>query len=188
MPAPGQESEADRKQAPGRQPDAEPQETPEDEPAGEDKKEPEAAPDSAPVPQTPPQEPAPPTDTPAAAEPESPPEPEPPPETEPDAVKAAEPPRPSDDAALSGTIAGDTAAAKEVRFYGPNNILKLHARAPVARDGTFRIALPPAGSYRVVVTGEPGAHLFTHPEFRMLVVGADGKGVSGIDFEVRGRL
>ena len=108
--------------------------------------------------------------------------PEPPPEP------VVEPSRPSDEAILTGTISGDTPAAREVRFYGPNNILKLHAHATVGPDGTFRVTLPPPGSYRVIVTGDPGAHLFTRPEFRMVVVGADGKGVSGIDFEVRGRL
>jgi len=93
-----------------------------------------------------------------------------------------------EEATLTGALSGERTAAKEVRFYGPNNILKLQTRAPIGPDGTFRVALPPAGTYRVIITGEPGAQVFTRPEYRIIVVGADGKGVSGIDFEVRGRL
>jgi hypothetical protein len=93
-----------------------------------------------------------------------------------------------DDTSLSGAITGDRAGVKEVVFYGPDNILKPHARASISADGTFRMALPPPGTYRVLVAGRPGVHVFTRPEFRTIVVGADGRGIAGIDFEVRGRL
>jgi hypothetical protein len=103
-------------------------------------------------------------------------------------LPAPEPARALDGASLTGTITGDRSGVKEVIFYGPNNILKPHARASISPDGTFRAALPPPGTYRVLLAGGPGVHLFTRPEFRTIVVGADGRGIAGIDFEVRGRL
>jgi hypothetical protein len=91
-------------------------------------------------------------------------------------------------AALSGRLTGDIAAAREVLLFGPDNILKLRSRAAVAADGGFSLPLPPPGAYRVVVSGGPDAHIFTRPEFRTIVVSPDAKGLEGIDFEVRGRI
>ena len=83
---------------------------------------------------------------------------------------------------------GESAAAREVLLYGPNNIIRLHARVAVGPDGTFSLPLPPPGSYRVVVSAGAGAHLFTRPEFRAITVTKDGQGLEGIDFEVRGAI
>jgi hypothetical protein len=135
-----------------------------------------------------------------AAEPAA--EPEREPTVEPESTEQSEPPavappqvpppapgptRTVDEASLTGKISGQREAAREVLFYGPNNILKLHARAAISADGNYSMTLPPPGSYRVVVKGEPGKHLFTRPEFRTVVVSAGG-GIAGIDFEVRGSL
>ena len=99
-----------------------------------------------------------------------------------------QPPRSSEQAALTGHLTGDVAAAREVLLFGPGNILKMHSRAVVASDGSFTLPLPPPGSYRVVVSGGPDAHIFTRPEFRTIVVVPDAKGLEGIDFEVRGKI
>ncbi len=97
-------------------------------------------------------------------------------------------PRPTEGGLLMGRITGEVSAAREVLFHGPDNILKLHARARVGPDGSFSLPVPPPGTYRVVVRGEPGAHLFTRPELRSVRVEAGGTGLAGLDFEVRGRL
>ncbi|MFQ5845711.1 MAG: hypothetical protein ACE5JG_12065, partial [Planctomycetota bacterium] len=146
--------------------------------------EPAARPAPAPEPASPVPEP-PPALEPAPPVPEPPPAPEPaPPVPEPAPAPEPAPPGP----ALTGTITGERAAAREVLLYGPDNIVKLHARAPVGAHGTFRLPLPPPGRYRVLVSGGPDVHLFTSPEFRMIVVTRNDRGLGGIDFEVRGRL
>ena len=96
--------------------------------------------------------------------------------------------RPSDEPALTGTITGALKAGIEILLYGPNNIIKLHVRAAVAADGAFKIALPPPGTYRMVVAAGAGVHVFTSPEYRTIRVEADGRGVEGNDFEIRGKL
>ncbi len=105
------------------------------------------------------------------------------------APSASEPePKPPVPAGLSGRLTGSFGVAKEVRIYGPNNILKLHARAPIAQDGTWSVPLPPPGTYRVLVAPEPGANIFTRPEFQSVSVDASGAAHGGLDFEVRGAL
>jgi len=89
-------------------------------------------------------------------------------------------------------VSGPTGAANEVLLFGPDNILRLSARAPIAADGTFSFPLPAPGKYRVLVSGESGAYLFTSPQYRMLEVTPEqvtkGEGIEGIDFFVRGSL
>lgn len=97
-------------------------------------------------------------------------------------------PKPAAPAGLSGRLTGSFGVAKEVRIYGPNNILKLHARAPIAQDGTWSIPLPPPGTYRILVAPEPGSNVFTRPEFQSVSVDATGAARGGLDFEVRGAL
>jgi len=141
-------------------------------------------PRTAPVSVPPEQLAAPPGDpTPPAAKPE--PAATPPPTPPPAPVL---PPRPVSGAALQGRLTGDFTQAREVLFYGPGNIIKLHARAKVEADGTFSLPLPPAGSYRVVVSAGAGTHIFTRPEFRTLTVAEGAGGLEGIDFEVRGAI
>ena len=125
-----------------------------------------------------------PTPAPTASAPRTEPEatPPPPPPPEPEA------PRPSEAGALAGRISGEISAAQGVLLYGPNNILKLGARAPIGTDGSFSFPMPPPGTYRIVVTAGPDAYIFTRPAYRTIVVGPDIKGFDGIDFVVRGKL
>lgn len=177
---------------------------------------PAAAPPAAPPPEPPadtpststPPSPAPPSPPPSSPPPSSPPPSSPPPSSpsrteteragppstppEPPAAAAEtpppiEPPRVSSEHALAGRVTGE-APTTEVLLFGPNNILKLHAKAAVGPDGTFRLPLPPPGSYRVLLSAGPNAHIFARPEFRTVVVTADTTGLDGIDFEVRGRI
>jgi len=117
-----------------------------------------------------------------------PPQPAPPPPKEPEPVL---PERTASGGTLSGHLTGAIAPAPGglfVLLYGPNNLLKLHARVPVAADGAFSIALPPPGSYRVVVSAGSAAHVFTHPELRTVRVNDGDTGLEGVDFEVRGTI
>jgi hypothetical protein len=85
-----------------------------------------------------------------------------------------------------GKVTGEIAAAHEILIYGPDNILRLRARAVVAADGTFSLPLPPPGKYRVVVSAGPNLNIFTRPEYRTIEVTSPTQGLAGIDFEVRG--
>ncbi len=162
-------------------------------------------PEPASAPSLRPELPQPPLETPAAPEPASqespaPATPEPSPRMEPEAQSSPPAPaqqaapRPSEAGALTGRISGEVSAAKDVLLYGPDNILKLRARAPIGADGSFSFPLPPPGTYRVVVTAGPGAYVFTRPAYRTIVVAPGGigmggmGGMEGIDFEVRGKL
>ena len=111
-------------------------------------------------------------------------------EAQPAPPAPAEPavPEPSEAGALTGSISGEVSAAKDVLLYGPDNILKLRARAPIEAGGSFSFPLPPPGTYRVVVTAGPGAYVFTRPAYRTIVVAPGNKGMDRIDFEVRGKL
>ncbi|MGH9869695.1 MAG: YncE family protein [Candidatus Polarisedimenticolia bacterium] len=158
---------------------------------------PERLPEPAPVPIAPGAVASPPAEQPSPLPPPEPAPSSPPPVPSPSAPgperKAPEPepapalPEPSGPV-LSGRLTGAAGLAMEVRLFGPNNILKLHARIPVSADGTWRAPIPPPGSYRVVVGAAPGTHVFTRPELRTIVVGSGGAPVEGIDFEVRGGL
>ncbi len=90
-------------------------------------------------------------------------------------------------AVLQGKLSGEFTATDHLLLFGPDNIMKLHAKADLRPDGTFSFPLPPPGRYRLIVSGGASRHLFTKPEFRAFVV-AEGRGVEGLDFEVRGNL
>ena len=113
--------------------------------------------------------------------------PEPAPETEPSPPAPQEEPGDSRPG-LSGSLSGDFKGAKEVLLYGPDSLLRLAARAPVAGDGTFRFDVPPPGSYRVIVSGGPDGQVFTNPRFRTIKVEAGGTGSKSLDFEVLGQI
>ncbi len=130
-------------------------------------------------------------ETAAAATPEPAPRMEPEAQPSPPTPRQPAAPRPSEAGALTGRISGEVSAAKDVLLYGPDNILKLRARAPIGADGSYSFPLPPPGTYRIVVTAGPGAYVFTRPAYRTIVVapGVNGiGGMEGIDFEVRGKL
>ncbi|HXU13253.1 MAG TPA: hypothetical protein VN898_14960 [Candidatus Binatia bacterium] len=106
----------------------------------------------------------------------------------------APPPEPANDAApapsreqeagpplLRGRVAG---GAKTIVLYGPNNILKEATRVPIQADGTWSLALPEPGTYRVVAIGDGSTPIPVVPTFRTITVRA-GIAESGIDFEVR---
>jgi hypothetical protein len=114
--------------------------------------------------------------------------PQPPPQAGPAPASPVAEPRASSLAFLSGRVNGTLPAAAEVRLYGPGNILKLQARIPLDRDGSFRLPLPPPGTYRILISPGSGTYLFTRPEYRTIVVAPAGGGLDGIDFEVRGAL
>ncbi|HKY31053.1 MAG TPA: carboxypeptidase-like regulatory domain-containing protein, partial [Candidatus Polarisedimenticolia bacterium] len=95
-------------------------------------------------------------------------------------------PDPPASGSLSGRVTG--AAAAEVLLFGPNNILKLHARAPIGADGSYRFPMPPPGAYRLIVAERSGAHLFTRPQLRSVTVTPESRELTGLDFEIRGRL
>jgi hypothetical protein len=83
-------------------------------------------------------------------------------------------------------VRGEIPAGLEVLLYGPDNILRLGGRAPVASDGRWRLPLPAPGRYRVVVSGGSASHVFTSPEFRTIVITGGGEGMADLDFEIRG--
>jgi hypothetical protein len=118
----------------------------------------------------------------------------PPPAREPEPEAEPAPPAPPDETeavagpGLSGSLSGNIKAAKEVLLYGPNNLLRLAARTPVADDGTFRFDLPPPGSYRVIVSAGPEGQIFTNPRFRTIVVEKEGTGSTALDFEIVGEI
>lgn len=85
---------------------------------------------------------------------------------------------------LRGRVTGKTAGAKTIVLYGPNNILKESTRVPVQPDGTWSLALPAPGTYRVVAIGDGSTPIPVVPSFRTIDVRA-GIAESGIDFEVR---
>jgi len=123
-----------------------------------------------------------------APQPPVPPAPEPKPEPPPEPG----PTRVSSEALLTGRVAGVAGATPVVMLYGPDNILKLQARAEVGADGVFSFRMPPAGTYRVLVSSGSGGYLFASPQYRTLVITeqqvAAGEGIEGIDFVVRGKL
>jgi hypothetical protein len=83
---------------------------------------------------------------------------------------------------LRGRVTGKT-AAKTIVLYGPNNILKEATRVPIQSDGTWSLALPAPGTYRVVAIGDGSTPIPVVPSFRTITVRA-GIAESGIDFEV----
>jgi hypothetical protein len=87
---------------------------------------------------------------------------------------------------LRGRITGDLGLVEAVVFYGPEAILKEHARIRPAGDGSFEIPEPPPGRYRVVVEGFGGAQVRCSPAMRLAMVG-EGP-VQALDFEVSGRV
>ena len=126
-------------------------------------------------------------------------EPAPPAETAPSGgqEKAAEPgpaqpppeaaavPAPAQERALTGRVSGSIPPDLQILLYGPDNILRLGARAPVAPDGQWRLPLPAPGRYRVVVSGGSERHVFASPEFRTIVITGSGEGMGELDFEIR---
>jgi hypothetical protein len=105
-----------------------------------------------------------------------------PPEQEKQHEPAAQAPR------LSGHIQGEIPAGLHVLLYGPDNVLRLAGRAPVAPEGVWQIPIPPAGRYRLVVSAGAERHLFVSPEYRTIVITGSGEPMNDIDFEIRGSL
>lgn len=111
-------------------------------------------------------------------------------DAEPAQEKAAEPEpaapqNPAQAHALSGRVSGSIPPELQILLYGPDNILRLGGRAPVAPDGQWRLPLPAPGRYRVVVSGGSERHVFASPEFRTIVITGSGEGMGELDFEIR---
>jgi hypothetical protein len=87
---------------------------------------------------------------------------------------------------LRGTVTGDLAAVAAVVVFGPNSLLREHARAAPAADGSFDLPLPPPGRYRILLAGAGGAQLAYAPAYYQIEVG--GSGIAGLDFMVTGRV
>jgi hypothetical protein len=85
---------------------------------------------------------------------------------------------------LSGRISGRLDAVRIVVLFGPGSIVHEQARALPGRDGTWRIPLPPPGTYRIVPLGENTRPLRSEPNF--LVVDVQDQGRSDLDFRILG--
>jgi hypothetical protein len=81
-------------------------------------------------------------------------------------------------------VTGRHDGARTIVLYGPNNILKEATRVPVEPDGTWSLALPAPGVYRIVAIGDGSTPIPVVPSFRTITVRA-GIAESGIDFDVR---
>lgn len=88
--------------------------------------------------------------------------------------------------ALEGRIEGDLEVVEAVVFFGPDAVLREHARIRPEADGSFSLPRPPDGRYRVVVQGQGGAQLRCSPPVRFAVVGQEP--LPALDFKVEGVL
>jgi hypothetical protein len=87
---------------------------------------------------------------------------------------------------LNGRITGEASLVEAVVFYGPDAVLKEHARIRPAADGSFTLPPPPPGRYRVLVLGLAGSQLRCSPPIRHIVVGREP--VPALEFRVAGRI
>jgi len=99
----------------------------------------------------------------------------------------AQPADPDADAAsglISGRITGELGLVEAVVFYGPDAVLREHARITPDADGVFSLQEAPPGRYRVVVVGPAGIKLRCSPPVRVIFAGS-GK-IPPLDFRVTG--
>lgn len=85
---------------------------------------------------------------------------------------------------LAGRITGRVELVKVVVIYGPDSIIREQARAIPERDGTWRVPLPPPGTYRVVPVGESSRPLRSEPRFQTVSVREAGR--EDLDFRIPG--
>ncbi|HET6278391.1 MAG TPA: hypothetical protein VFG08_06390, partial [Candidatus Polarisedimenticolia bacterium] len=95
---------------------------------------------------------------------------------EPPAVPAAGVP-------LAGRLSGERGRVAELVLYGPGSIIREYARVAPAADGSFRIPLPPPGTYRLVPVGEASRPVASDPNFHTIIVAA-GTDRSDLDFSI----
>lgn len=146
---------------------------PKEEPAPQQAQSPDPAPESPPAGN----QGSPPSESPSTA-----------PETPPTDNQEQQPAVAAQEPFLSGHVRGTIPAGLQVLLYGPDNVLRLGARAPVASDGVWRLPLPAPGRYRVVVSAGSASHVFSSPEFRTIVITGSGSAMTDLDFEIRGSL
>jgi hypothetical protein len=85
---------------------------------------------------------------------------------------------------LSGIVSGRHDLAEAIVLYGPDSIIKEHARISPSPDGTWSLPLPPPGRYRLVPIGADSSPLRSTPNFHSVVIRRNGGGRSDLDFSV----
>jgi hypothetical protein len=89
-------------------------------------------------------------------------------------------PRPAAAAVLRGRLTGDLPRDVALVVYGPDSIVREHARVLPDPDGAWEVPLPPAGVYRIVPKAPGARPLRTVPNFHTVRVMQTG--IEGIDF------
>jgi hypothetical protein len=136
-----------------------------------------AAIDDTPPPVAPPLEDRPPAPLVAPAPPNDP-EPEAAPQADPEP-----PPPPATDVYLSGRLRGEHTLVAALVLYGPGSIIREQVRVAPAADGSFRIPLPPPGTYRLVPVGGASRPVAASPNFHTITVQA-GIDRADLDFSI----
>ena len=85
---------------------------------------------------------------------------------------------------LAGRLTGGIDAVGSIVVYGPGSIVREQARASPGADGSWRIPLPPPGTYRIVPLGESSRPLRSDPNF--LTVEVKDQGRTDLDFSILG--
>jgi hypothetical protein len=101
----------------------------------------------------------------------------PPPELPPGPPPA---PRPAATTVLRGRLIGDLPGDLAVVVYGPDSIVREHARTRPGPDGAWEVPLPPPGAYRIVPKTPDARPLGAVPNFHTVRV--TEAGIEGIDF------
>ncbi len=85
---------------------------------------------------------------------------------------------------LAGRLTGRVEAVRLIVVFGPGSIVREQARATADAGGSWRIPLPPPGTYRVVPLGEGSRPLRSEPNFHTVEV--KGQGRADLDFKILG--
>jgi hypothetical protein len=136
-----------------------------------------AAIDDTPPPVAPPLEDRPPAPLVAPAPPNDP-EPEAAPQADPEP-----PPPPATGVYLSGRLSGEHTLVAALVLYGPGSIIREQVRVAPAADGSFRIPLPPPGTYRLVPVGGASRPVAASPNFHTITV-QTGINRADLDFSI----
>ncbi len=116
----------------------------------------------------------------------------PPARTPAEPILMPEPATPTDPSAeagsdvMAGRITGELGLVEAVVFYGPDALLREHARITPDADGAFSLNEAPPGRYRVVVVGPAGVQLRCSPPVRVFLAGS-GR-IPPLDFQVTGQV
>ena len=85
---------------------------------------------------------------------------------------------------LAGRLKGRLDAVRAIVVYGPGSIVREQARASPGADGSWRVPLPPPGTYRIVPLSEGSRPVRSEPNFHTVEVTDQGR--DGLDFSVLG--